>query len=140
MATNALGSGGNLMLALKTRMHWHQSRQKVLAENVANAETPGYSARDIKAPDFFRVAVEGSGEGGVATAVTSPMHIAAPAIGNGTPDDVGQGRLLPTTSVDQYAATLAKWFGLNSTEMNTVFPNLTRFPGSYAGGYLGFMT
>lgn len=37
---------------LKTRMRWHQDRQKVLAENVANAETPGYRARDLRAPNF----------------------------------------------------------------------------------------
>jgi uncharacterized protein (DUF1501 family) len=55
------------------------------------------------------------------------------------PDDTGTGRWLPTTSVDQYAATLAKWFGLSQSELNTVFPNLTRFSGTYAGGYLGFM-
>lgn len=86
-----------VLQALKGKLRFHEARQKVLAENVANAETPGYSARDIKAPDFFRVAVEGSGEGGVATAVTSPMHIAAPAIGNGTP--------YRTQKVDGYEVT-----------------------------------
>ncbi len=46
------------------------------------------------------------------------------------PDDqwhVGQGRLLPSTSVDQYAATLAKWFGVSDTEMASVLPNIKRF-------------
>jgi uncharacterized protein (DUF1501 family) len=46
------------------------------------------------------------------------------------PDDqwhVGQGRLLPSTSVDQYAATLAKWFGVSPTELPLVLPNLKNF-------------
>ena len=56
---------------------------------------------------------------------------------------VGQGRLLPTTSVDQYAATLAKWFGVADGEMNSILPNLRKF-GTAAGRpdyptNLGFM-
>ena len=45
---------GNLPLfaALKQKMHWHQTRQGLLAENVANAETPGYRGRDLKNFDF----------------------------------------------------------------------------------------
>jgi flagellar basal-body rod protein FlgB len=39
---------------LRTRMQWHQERQKVLAQNVANADTPNYKARDLVAPDFQR--------------------------------------------------------------------------------------
>ena len=37
---------------LRTRMQWHQERQKVLAENVANSDTPNYRGRDLKAPKF----------------------------------------------------------------------------------------
>ena len=51
------------------------------------------------------------------------------------PDDqwhVGQGRLPPSTSVDQYAATLAKWFGGSDTEMSGVLPSIRRF-GSASG-------
>ena len=50
-------------------------------------------------------------------------------------DDFGDGRIIPTTSVDEYAATLAKWFGLSTSEINAVFPNLSRFEHSD----LGFM-
>ncbi|MCP3730727.1 DUF1501 domain-containing protein [Sphingomonas sp. MG17] len=58
-----------------------------------------------------------------------------PAVGNNTPDDVGQGRLLPSVSVDQYAATLASWFGVSGTDMATVLPNI----GNYSTTNLGFV-
>ncbi|MEQ8747609.1 flagellar basal body rod protein FlgB [Pyruvatibacter sp.] len=40
---------------LKERMNWVQSRQSVLSQNVANAHTPGYTAQDLKEPDFRNV-------------------------------------------------------------------------------------
>jgi uncharacterized protein (DUF1501 family) len=51
---------------------------------------------------------------------------------------VGQGRLLPSTSVDQYAATLATWFGVEGNEMSAIAPNLGNFGGAYPTN-LGFM-
>jgi uncharacterized protein (DUF1501 family) len=53
---------------------------------------------------------------------------------------VGQGRLLPSTSVDQYAATMAKWFGVDPvTEMANVLPNIVNFGGAGYPVDLGFM-
>jgi uncharacterized protein (DUF1501 family) len=61
----------------------------------------------------------------------------APAIGNGTPDDVGQGRLLPSTSVDQYASTLASWFGVSGSDMPTVLPNIGNYnPSTWNLGFV----
>ena len=51
------------------------------------------------------------------------------------PDDTGRGRWIPTTSVDQYAATLATWFGVSATDLPVVLPNIGRF----ATRDLGFM-
>jgi uncharacterized protein (DUF1501 family) len=51
----------------------------------------------------------------------------APAVANNGPDDVGQGRLLPSTSVDQYAATLGTWFGNAASDLLTLLPNLINY-------------
>jgi uncharacterized protein (DUF1501 family) len=51
------------------------------------------------------------------------------------PDDAdsgtnARGRWIPTTSVDQYAATLARWFGLPESQLISVFPNINNFANS----------
>jgi uncharacterized protein (DUF1501 family) len=50
-----------------------------------------------------------------------------PTVALGGPEDAGQGRLIPTTATDQYAATIGKWFGANSTALANALPNLQNF-------------
>ncbi len=51
----------------------------------------------------------------------------------GSSDDAGGGRMIPTTSVEQYGATLLRWFGAAEDDIHTVFPNLDRFASSDLG-------
>jgi uncharacterized protein (DUF1501 family) len=51
-----------------------------------------------------------------------------PNLSPGGPDDAtNQGRWIPTTSLDQYAGTLANWFGVPTADLPTIFPNLPNF-------------
>ena len=64
------------------------------------------------------------------------------SVGNtAAPEDqwhIGQGRLIPAVSVDQYAATLARWFGVADGELAGILPNLRNFGA--AAGYAGYPT
>ena len=55
------------------------------------------------------------------------MYGLYPALAIGGPDDVGGGRMIPTTSADQYAATLARWFGIPDAELDIVAPHIDNF-------------
>ncbi len=56
-----------------------------------------------------------------------------PALAVNGPNDTSTGRWIPTTAIDQYFATLATWFGVDSGNLATVFPNLGRFSKSNLG-------
>ena len=65
------------------------------------------------------------------------MYGTFPQLVTSGPDDSGKnGAWIPTTAVDQVAATLGSWFGIAGTDLATIFPNLSRF----ATADLGFMT
>lgn len=68
-----------LFSMLRTRMRWHQERQKLLAENVANAETPGYRARDLSMPSFQSLVRGGGSVSAMTPAVTGPTMAAGMA-------------------------------------------------------------
>jgi uncharacterized protein (DUF1501 family) len=61
----------------------------------------------------------------------------APVIADDGPDDVGQGRLLPSTSIDQFAATLATWFGVANGDLPYVMPNISNW--NQSDWNLGFL-
>jgi flagellar basal-body rod protein FlgB len=63
-----------LFSMLRTKMHWHQERQRLLAENVANADTPKFKPLDLAPPRFDGREPEASALG---LARTNPAHLAA---------------------------------------------------------------
>jgi uncharacterized protein (DUF1501 family) len=58
---------------------------------------------------------------------------AFPTIAINGPDDTGTGRWIPSTAIDQYFATLATWFGVQSGNLATIFPNLNNFASNNMG-------
>jgi len=58
-----------------------------------------------------------------------------PLLDIGGDDDVGGGRMIPTTSADQYAASLARWFGVETADLSAVAPNI----GNFTTQDLGFL-
>lgn len=134
------------------------SQQPVLMQRVSEALTAFYNATvelgvankvtAFTASDFGRT-LSSNGDGSdhgwgshhlvVGGAVRGKAFYGTPppvSITNTTaPEDqwhVGQGRLLPSTSVDQYAATLARWFGVDNSEISSILPNIVHF-GEAAG-------
>lgn len=77
-----------ILSMMKQRLHWLTERQQVLAQNVANANTPGYVAKDLKELDFGAM-VDASGTK-LTPVATSPAHIGSPVPGGGL--SLGQAR------------------------------------------------
>ncbi len=70
-----------LLEAMTKRMSWLGERQSVLAQNVANADTPGYTAKDVKAPSFAQLVSGAAAQ--LPMAVTDPGHITPVSDGAG---------------------------------------------------------
>jgi flagellar basal-body rod protein FlgB len=76
-----------MLSALRTRMQWHQERQRVLSENVSNSDTPNFKPRDLVEPKFDRNGANTAAMGSLALMRTSTSHIAQAGGG----DSFGQG-------------------------------------------------
>ena len=78
-----------VLAALRTQMQWHQERQRVLAENIANSDTPNFRPRDLVEPKFDATGRERRRPiGTLAMTRTSGQHIA----GSGRPRASTQNR------------------------------------------------
>lgn len=67
-----------ILSALRTKMQWHQERQRVLAENISNSDTPNFRPRDLVEPKFDKAgATVGGGIGTLPMMQTSATHMTA---------------------------------------------------------------
>jgi flagellar basal-body rod protein FlgB len=74
-----------LLSMLKSKMHYVSQRQTLLAQNVANADTPGYAPRDLKPFSFDQAMQRAQGGGGLQVARTNGAHMSidSPVAGSG---------------------------------------------------------
>ena len=72
-----------VLSALRTKMQWHQERQRVLSENVSNSDTPNFKPRDLVEPKFDNAGAATGTMGALAMMRTTTSHI-APASGGQT--------------------------------------------------------
>ncbi|MGY3234580.1 flagellar basal-body rod protein FlgB [Bradyrhizobium sp. USDA 4472] len=64
-----------VLSALRTKMQWHQERQRVLSENVSNSDTPNFRPRDLVEPKFDKTGAATGSMGTLAMTVTSASHM-----------------------------------------------------------------
>jgi flagellar basal-body rod protein FlgB len=75
-------AGISIVTALKARMQWHQARQKLIAQNVANADTPGFRPKELVQPKAGAASVPAQ----VAVERTNNLHLASAMSGSGKPE------------------------------------------------------
>ena len=78
-----------VLSALRTKMQWHQERQRVLSENVSNSDTPNFKPRDLVEPKFNKADAAAGSIGALAMVRTTTGHIAP---SNGAGDTFDQNR------------------------------------------------
>jgi flagellar basal-body rod protein FlgB len=66
-----------VLSALRTKMQWHQERQRVLSENVSNSDTPNFRPRELVEPKFDKNGATTGSMGTLAMTVTSASHMTA---------------------------------------------------------------
>ena len=142
---NQAGGQGNLLT------QFSQAARAFYDEMVAQGNSNSVTLFTIS--DFGRTfQPSGSGAGSVGTDHAWGSHAfimggsvlggtfygAYPTLDVNGPDDDGgkRGRWIPSTSIDQYGATLARWYGLDPALLTAVFPNLNKFPTQNLG-FLG---
>lgn len=64
-----------VLAALRTKMQWHQERQRVLSENVSNSDTPNFRPRDLVEPKLDKTGAVTGAMGPLAMTVTSASHM-----------------------------------------------------------------
>ena len=140
------GAHANLLTELSTAMYAFQRAIEQIGTTFPNEDAAlGAKVTQFTASDFGRTfPTNGSGSDHgwgshhliVGGAVQGRKTYGTfPVLTVNGPDDTSTGRWIPKISVDQYSATLAKWFGVGASEIPIVFPNLGRF----ATSDLGFM-
>jgi flagellar basal-body rod protein FlgB len=85
-----------ILSMLRTRMNWHQERQRLLSENIANSDTPNFRPRDLAPPTFARAAIGSSLT--LMLARTDAHHLSADGDGGGSafePDRGGSFEIRP---------------------------------------------